>query len=428
MKRIISSVFLCVFSLVSLFAQVNAEDFLQIVSMESEQGTQAVFTSAGMGTSKEEAEVNAVKSLFYTLMFQGVDGVNGNKPLVVADNKVYTNSFFNRQARYNVYVVGSERVGKFEKVGDSFQVTMKITIRLRQLVSDVQKNTKPADKVTTVTPPEGPGGTANIAAKPTIIVVPYKKEGESYKAILENDFDKRIAVSEVKKEFENLGIKTIDLQGRLDATNRGMQYDDNIGTAESNDKQMLLSSGADVYVIVDLKKDVSAEGSRVALIMEARETASGTMWASENGWTKRYPTSATDQLCAFAVKDNLPPFLAQIEKNYANPINAVLRVAVDGTSAITLFDECDNGERIIDAIQDWLDRNAHQGDYHLQGEMAESAIFDYVIIPRQDKNGYKMNASKFARELRKHLISLGVQLDGATGVRIEGNTIMLTIM
>ena len=428
MKRIISSAILCVFSLASLFAQVNAEDFLQIVSMESEQGTQAVFTSAGMGTSKEEAEVNAVKSLFYTLMFQGVDGVNGNKPLVVADNKVYTNSFFNRQARYNVYVVGSERVGKFEKVGDSFQVTMKISIRLRQLVSDVQKNTKPADKVTTVTPPEGPGGTANIAAKPTIIVVPYKKEGESYKAILENDFDKRIAVSEVKKEFENLGIKTIDLQGRLDATNRGMQYDDNIGTAESNDKQMLLSSGADVYVIVDLKKDVSAEGSRVALIMEARETASGTMWASENGWTKRYPTSATDQLCAFAVKDNLPPFLAQIEKNYANPINAVLRVAVDGTSAITLFDECDNGERIIDAIQDWLDRNAHQGDYHLQGEMAESAIFDYVIIPRQDKNGYKMTTSKFARELRKHLFSLGVQLDGATGVRIEGNTIMLTIM
>ena len=428
MKRIISSAILCVFSLASLFAQVNAEDFLQIVSMESEQGTQAVFTSAGMGTSKEEAEVNAVKSLFYTLMFQGVDGVNGNKPLVVADNKVYTNSFFNRQARYNVYVVGSERVGKFEKVGDSFQVMMKISIRLRQLVSDVQKNTKPADKVTTVTPPEGPGGTANIAAKPTIIVVPYKKEGESDKAILENDFDKRIAVSEVKKEFENLGIKTIDLQGRLDATNRGMQYDDNIGTAESNDKQMLLSSGADVYVIVDLKKDVTAEGSRVALIMEARETASGTMWASENGWTKRYPTSATDQLCAFAVKDNLPPFLAQIEKNYANPINAVLRVAVDGTSAITLFDECDNGERIIDTIQDWLDRNAHQGDYHLQGEMAESAIFDYVIIPRQDKNGYKMTTSKFARELRKHLISLGVQLDGATGVRIEGNTIMLTIM
>lgn len=428
MKRIISSVILSVFSLVTLFAQVNAEDFLQIVSLESEQGTQAVFTSAGMGASKEESEVNAVKSLFYTLMFQGVDGVNGDKPLVVADNKVYTNSFFNRQARYNVYVVGSERVGKFEKIGDSFQVTMKVTIRLRQLVGDVQKNTKPETKVTTVTPPEGPGGTANIAAKPTIIVVPYKKDGESYKAILENDFDKRIAVSEVKKEFENLGIKTIDLQGRIEATNRGMQYDDNIGTAESNDKQMLLSSGADVYVIVDLKKDVTAEGSRVALIMEARETASGTMWASENGWTKRYPTNATDQLCAFAVKDNLPPFLAQIEKNYANPINAVLRVAVDGTSAVTLFDECDNGERIIDAIQDWLDRNAHQGDYHLQGEMAESAIFDYVIIPRQDKNGYKMTTSKFARELRKHLISLGVQLDGATGVRIEGNTIMLTIM
>ena len=428
MKRIISIAISLMFSFACLLAQVSAEDFLQIVTLESEQGTQAVFTTAGMGINKEEAEVNAVKSLFYTLMFQGVDGVNGGRPLVIVDNKVYTNSFFNRQARYNVYVIASERVGKFEKIGDMFQGTMKVTIRLRQLVGDVQKNTKGEPKVTTITPPEGPGGTANIAAKPTIIVVPYKKDGESYKAILENDFDKRIAVSEVKKEFENLGIKTIDLQGRLDAVNRGMQYDDNIGTAESNDKQLLLSSGADVYVIVDLKKDITSEGSRVALIMEARETASGTMWASENGWTKRYPTNATDQLCAFAVKDNLPPFLAQIEKNYANPINAVLRVAVDGTSAVTLFDECDNGERIIDVIQDWLDRNAHQGDYHLQGEMAESAIFDYVIIPRQDKNGYKMTTSKFARELRKHLISLGVQLDGATGVRIEGNSIMLTIM
>lgn len=428
MKRILLGSVLSLFSFCSLFPQVNSEDYLQIVSLESESGVQAVFTSAGMGTSRDEVELNAVKSLFYTLLFQGVEGVNDGKPLVESENKVYTNSFFNRQARYNIYVVESERVNKFDKIGDGYQGTMRVTVRLRQLIGDVQKNTKAKPKVTTVTPPEAPGGTVNIAAKPTIIVVPYKKEGESYKAILENDFDKRIAVSEVKKEFENLGIKTIDLQARIDATNRSMQYDDNIGTAESNDKQLLQSSGADVYVIVDIKKDITSAGSRVALIMEARETASGTMWASENGWTKRYQTDITDQLCAYAVKDNLPPFLAQIERNYANPINAVLRIAVDGSSSMTLFDSCDNGERILDVIQDWLDRNAHQGDYHLQGEMAESAIFDYVIIPRQDKNGYKMTTSKFARELRKHLVSLGVQLDNATGVRVEGNTIMMTIM
>lgn len=428
MKRILLSTTLTLVYFCALFSQVNAEDYLQVVALESDQGTQAVFTSAGTGTNRDEAELNAIKSLFYTLLFQGVEGVNDGKPLVESENRLYTNSFFNSQARYNIYVADSKKVDRFERVGNVFQGTMRITIRLRQLIGDVQKNTKAKLKSNIVTPPEGPGGTANIAAKPTIIVVPYKKEGENYKAILENDFDKRIAISEVKKEFENLGIKTIDLQGRIDAINRGMQYDENIGTAESNDKQLLLSSGADVYVIVDIKKDITESGSRVALIMEARETASGTMWASENGWTRRYQTDATDQLCAYAAKDNLPTFLAQIEKNYANPINAVLHVRVDGSSAVTLFDSCDNGERILDAIQDWLDRNAYQGDYHLQGENAESAIFDYVIIPRQDKNGYKMSTSKFARELRRHLISLGVQLDNATGVRIEGNTIMMTIM
>ena len=36
----------------------------------------------------------------------------------------------------------------------------------------------------------------------------------------------------------------------------------------SNDKQLLMNSGADVYVIVDLQKDISAaSGSRVSLIM-----------------------------------------------------------------------------------------------------------------------------------------------------------------
>ena len=42
--------------------------------------------------------------------------------------------------------------------------------------------------------------------------------------------------------------------------------------ADSNDKQLLMNSGADVYVMVDLQKDISAaSGSRVSLIMTARE-------------------------------------------------------------------------------------------------------------------------------------------------------------
>ncbi len=418
MKRVILSFLFLLSVPYALFSQVNSEDFLQVVTLESISGTIAHFTSIGMGESREEAEINAEKSLLYTLLFSGIDGVNNGNPLVKYENKSYTNSFFNRQSRYKIYIEQSKRVGHFEKVGNIFQGTMRISIRLAQLQRDVTKNTGAVQ----------PGSEEMKSPRPSIIVVPFKRTGENYSAILENDFDKRAAIGAVKKGFEEQGIKTIDLHGWLEASKRAGQYSDNIGTAESNDKQLLLTSGADVYVVVDIKKDITSEGSRVSLIMEAHETSTGISWGAENGWTNRFKTSSTDLLCTYAVRDNLPGFLAQIERNYNQPINASLRISVDGNSYVTIFDKCDNGKRILDVVRDYLDANCYQGDYHQQGEVAEYAWFDRVVIPRIDSKGYKMNAAKFAYDLREVLISSGVQIDPITGLRIEGNTIMLTIM
>lgn len=395
---------------------VKAQDYLQIVSLESDNGTQAVFTSAGAAENKKGLETDAIKSLIYTLFFQGVEGVNDGKPLVSKPNEAYTNSFFNNQARYASYVVRVEETAKPTKIGGRFQGTMRVTLRLRQLINDVRKNTGYDQMIAETPKPRLP--------KPTIIVVPYKKEGESFQSILENDYDLRVAVSAVQKGFESCDIKTVDLQARIDAMKRRAQYEDNAGAADSNDKQLLMSSGADVYVTVDLKKDVSAQDARVSLIMKAYETASGTIWASEDGWTNRFRTNATDVLCSYAVKDNLPSFLEQIIKNYSLPVRAVLQVSVSGSSAGSLQDaSCSNGDRVMDFIQNWLDRNAHDGDYHLQGIMGESAIFDYVLLPSQDEDGYKMTPDKFARRLEKQLKDKGV----SASYRIEGSTILLML-
>lgn len=259
---------------------------------------------------------------------------------------------------------------------------------------------------------------------PTIIVVPYKKEGESYQAILENDYDKRIAVSAVQRGFEDCGIKTIDLQARLDRAKRNAQYEENAGTADSNDKQLLESSGADVYVTVDLLKDVTDEDARVSLIMKAYETASGTIWASQDGWTNRFRTNDTDILCSYAVKDNLPGFLEQIIDNFTRPTRASLQISLSGMSYNSISDaRGDDGRRVMDVIQDWLDRNSEKGEYHLQGIVDEKAIFDYVILPLQDENGYKMTPDKFAGRLRTALEEQGVY----SSQRIEGNTIFLIL-
>ncbi|MBO8464784.1 MAG: hypothetical protein IAB93_02150 [Bacteroidetes bacterium] len=392
------------------------QEYLQIVSLESDNGTQGVFTSAGMGEKKKDVEVNAIKSLFYTLFFQGVEGVADGKPLVAKPNVPYTNSFFNDMARYSSYVTGTEEIVKSKKTGNYFQGTFKITLRLRQLINDVRKNTHYDEMMAEQPEIKLPN--------PTIIVVPYKKEGESYQAILENDYDKRIAVSAVQRGFEDCGIKTIDLQARLDRAKRNAQYEENAGTADSNDKQLLESSGADVYVTVDLLKDVTDEDARVSLIMKAYETASGTIWASQDGWTNRFRTNDTDILCSYAVKDNLPGFLEQIIDNFTRPTRASLQISLSGMSYNSISDaRGDDGRRVMDIIQDWLDRNSEKGEYHLQGIVDEKAIFDYVILPLQDENGYKMTPDKFAGRLRTALEEQGVY----SSQRIEGNTIFLIL-
>lgn len=158
--------------------------------------------------------------------------------------------------------------------------------------------------------------------------------------------------------------------------------------------------------------------------MKAYETASGTIWASEEGWTNRFQTRQTEVLCSYAVKDHLPSFLEQIIKNFSLPARVVLQISISDNSMGSLQEACcANGERIVDFIQSWLDRNAYEGDYHVQGIMDESAIFDYVLIPREDKEGYKMTSSKFAKELNDQLKAQGV----SGTVRIDGNTILLML-
>ena len=124
------------------------------------------------------------------------------------------------------------------------------------------------------------------------------------------------------------------------------------------------------------------------------------------------------------MKDHLSPVLEQIIKNFSLPARVVLQISISGNSTGSLQDACcANGERIIDFIQNWLDRNAHEGDYHIQGIMDESAIFDYVMIPREDKNGFKMTSSKFAKDLNDQLKAQDV----SGTVRIDGNTILLML-
>ena len=407
--------------LVVLFCMggLQAQDYLQIVTFESESGVNGVFTTAGAADDKKGVESDAIKSLFYTLMFSGVDGVNNDKPLVYNSNPSYTNSYFNSAARYVGYVVEAKEVDKPKKVGNRYQGTYRVTIRLKQLVNDVKKNTggKEAEQ-------KADKEAKRLVPKPKIMVVPFRKDGEDYKAILENDRDLRAAVSEVQKGFEALDIETESILSSHNSNNRRAQYEESVDAASSNLKQLLLSADADVYVLVDLEKNISASGSSVSVILTAYETATDNIWATENSWTNRFNTTNITALCSYAVRDYLPSFLEQIVKNYNEPSSIVIQFSVKNGSMVSMRDRCSNGRRLSDLIQEWLDDNAHDGEYHVQGIVDESAVFDDVLIPKADEKGKKMNAEKFGSRLCDALYAVGVDTEYNT----EGNNVLITVL
>lgn len=410
---------LMLLAVLSGFVCIQAQDYLQIVTFESESGVNGTFTTAGAADNKKGVENDAIKSLFYTLMFSGVDGVNDGNPLVYNNKPVYTNSFFNSAARYVGYVIETEEIAKPKKVGGRYQATYRVTIRLKQLVNDVKNNTGGKDAEQ-----KAVKEAKRLTPKPKIMVVPFKKDGESYKAILENDRDLRAAVSEVQKGFEALDIETESLLSSFNSSNRRAQYEEAADAATSNYKQLLMSSDADVYVVVDLEKNISASGSSVSVILTAYETATDNIWATENSWTNKFNTTNITALCSYAVRDYLPSFLEQIVKNFNEPTSAVIQFSVKNGSMVSMRDRCSNGRRLSDLIQEWLDDNAHDGEYHVQGIVDESAVFDDVLIPKADDRGKKMNSEKFASKLCDVLYELGVETEFNT----EGNNIIITIL
>ena len=424
MKRhLIISVFL------TLALVARAEEYLDMGTLISMQGGTAVFQSTGVGEKTKDIEANAQKSLFHQLFYKGVDGVNDGNPLVVTENKIYTNSFFNETNRYVAYVVPNSvnPVGKPVKTGNGKMTTYQITVRLQQLINDMKRNKVYSEDAlvgvdaTEVRETEG-------VVLPTVIVVPYKRDGESYSKILQNDYDRRIAVSSVQNGFEKRNITTVDLQGKIDAVARRAAYEQNAGTAESSDKQLLMTSGADVYVTVDINKDIKPEGSRVALILKAYETASGSILAAQTATPiRRFSTTAIDALCKHTVDGYLQEFLDDIVKNFrpAGGTRVVLQFAIGGSSMMTMNTAAGaHGYSLGNIIRQWVRKNAYEGKYHLQGAIDESMIFDYVTIPPKDTDGLRMDAAQFAFILEQYL----KEEEGVDcSMRVDGNNIMVTI-
>ena len=62
---------------------------------------------------------------------------------------------------------------------------------------------------------------AQNVVQPKIMVIPYTKEGEDIRTVLEADENKRIVLTKIKEAFDERGVTTIDFIAKLKAMESG---------------------------------------------------------------------------------------------------------------------------------------------------------------------------------------------------------------
>ncbi|MEZ5030940.1 MAG: DUF6175 family protein [Saprospiraceae bacterium] len=263
-------------------------------------------------------------------------------------------------------------------------------------------------------------------AQPTIMVVPYAREGVSLRKAYESSELMRIAITKVKEAFDQRGVNTIDLRAKLKQTNLNEALQD--GQQHETKDDVISVSGADIYVEVEATANPSSTGNSANIIMTAFDAFSGESFANKTAASPKFYTDNYEKLVEKAVETEIDNLLNTIQEKFhdihVNGRTITLHIGVDADSDVALDAEFnDEGDYLSELIEQWVSKNAYQGTYHLQGVTSNKITFDQVKIPLFDENGQNFRVSAFANAIRKYLRSEGVNVKQT----IQGNNIVLAI-
>ena len=265
-----------------------------------------------------------------------------------------------------------------------------------------------------------------VTVQPKIMVVPFVKEGEDIRNVLENDVNKRIVLTKIKEAFDSRGFTTVDFLGRLKALSKanGLAMDN-----QSDLKTMIIQqSGADIYVDAEIDVVLSGSGNGVKVIMTAYDTSTGNSLANKVGDSGKFYTDDIGRLASKAVEGQADAFLNVMQTKFndivANGRSINVTIGFAQTSQYSMSSEVGaNGFALSDEIEMWMSENAYKGNYHIQGTTEKQMIFDDVRIPLKDDNGNNYNINKFGLKFMMFVRKMGLQI----GRDISNNTLIITI-
>lgn len=275
---------------------------------------------------------------------------------------------------------------------------------------------------------------AQTAVQPKIMVIPYTKEGEDIRTILEKDENKRIVLTKIKEGFDGRGVSTIDFVAKLKSIESSNVFNEN--NKEDIKSQIIDMSGADIYVEAEIvcnqdrmRTNGGKPESSVKIVITAYESATGASLSNKVGDSGNFYTDDIARLATKAISSCVDDFLQTMQSKLTdiaeNGRSLMVQIGFDENSNYTMESEVGTqGYLLQDEIELWVANKAYNGNYHMQGVSSAKMIFDDVRIPLIDEaTGKTYSASRFSLECMQFFRSLNIQVSRS----IRGNTLYVTI-
>ena len=264
-----------------------------------------------------------------------------------------------------------------------------------------------------------------VTVQPKIMVIPFTKEGEDIRTILESDINKRVALTKVKEKFDLRGFSTVDFLGKLKGAKEANVFTDE---SQSDLKSLLIQfSGADIYVTTEIDYQQSSTGNSITLVLTAFEVSTGNSLSNKVGFSGKFYTDDIAKLASRAVDNCIEEFLNVMQDKFTEIVKNGRSVIVDiGFSQESKYNFSSefSGLPLSDAVEEWFGKNAYKNNYHIQGTTSKRMILDDVKIPLKDpESGANYNPNKFALTIYKYFRDLKLEVTKD----IKGGTIYITL-
>lgn len=273
--------------------------------------------------------------------------------------------------------------------------------------------------------------------QPIIMVIPYAKQNEDLRTVLENNVELRTALAKVKEGFDDRGFTTVDFVAKLKAAELDEVF---TSTSQSDVKSTLVAfSGADIYVEVEAYKNISSSGNSARVTISAYDAYTARSMGTKTSSSHTMDTEMFDKLVEQALKRKergseiamVEDFLNVMQEKFTEMIENGRAVKImfmlDGNAEYDFNSENDDGDLLLEIIEDWMADNSYKNNYNLQGLLGNRLTFSEVRIPLRDERNRNYTPSKFGRAIRKNFRNKeidGIEINAKTEYR--GGTIYIT--